>query len=190
MPLRARTAAVVPRPGMAKAAWIKQLEAGASVPIALIPQQGENWCWAACAEMVDRARNASKATTQCALATQYLRAPLCCGTLPPRSDCDKALGLSNVQTVWAGLGYGGERSGVVRLSVVADELRENRPVQLCVGDGRLRHLVLIVGVNHDSTQYTLLDPLPRNSGATVYLSAPQLLAGWGLGPWSDTWIGI
>lgn len=162
-----------------------------SLPIPLVGQHGSFWCWAACAEMVDRWRKGlAHATSQCGLASTHVT-PNCCGHTPPSNQRDRGLSAAGITEVWHQLGYANaSATGNIGLSGIDTELQARRPVQIGLTGAAGGHVVLVVGVNAGATQYTIHDPLPLNTGSVTLASSAHVTSGLGQGKWTDTWISI
>lgn len=192
MPLRISQGVAIPV--MPAAAEFGQAFGGApsavSLPIPLIGQIGSLWCWAACAQMVDHWRKGVASVTQCALASIHVT-PDCCGHTPPSSACDRGLTANGITTVWKALGSAtATQRGQLALSGLDAELAAQRPVQLGLTSPLGGHVVLVVGVNGDASQYTVHDPLPLGHGSITRATPAELVAGLGQGNWTHSWTNL
>lgn len=192
MTLQAQQEAVVTLPGFHVAFGAPSApSAPISLPIPLVGQRGSFWCWAACAEMVDRWRKGgAQAASQCSLASSHV-ASNCCDEMPPSDQCDRGLSADGITQVWHELGYANAtENGSIDLTEVDSELGAQRPVQIGLTGATGGRVVLIVGVNAGATQYTVNDPLPLNTGSATQASAARVQAGLGQGAWTHTWTSI
>lgn len=189
MPLRVNSGIAVPV--LPPASAFRVAPSVVNLPIPLIGQIGNQWCWAACAQMVDYWRKGAAASiSQCRLASDYV-APDCCSRSPPSPHCDRPLTASGITAVWRRLGsIAASEGGQLSMTLVHAELAAHRPVQLGLTSPQGGHVVLVVGANPDADQYTVHDPLPREHGSITLATSAQLNAGLGQGDWTHSWTNI
>jgi hypothetical protein len=83
--------------------------AGYGVP--LYPQQGQMWCWAACAQMMGDAQGRDLGLQQCVLAQNYVQgASGCCGVSPPPAPCDQGALPETIKSLYTTIDVGFQSS--------------------------------------------------------------------------------
>jgi len=140
-------------------------------------QSQDNWCWAACGEMLFGFLG-PQAIPQCALASAQFSLT-CCGTL--EDGCDTGC--------WPDTSYNQHGLAVARYErpftrgEVDAELAAGRPVQVCYqwAGGGGTHVALIVG-NHATGDVEVFDP---HYGHASH-SFDDVVDAYGLGDWIYT----
>lgn len=160
-------------------------------------QERLQWCWAACAQMVATFYNRN--SRQCRFASFLFNEDGCCSEgMSFNSDCDQSCDGDDVALIYNQMGLSATRRHfAVRFSDVVSELRNGRPVEVGLKWTRdqLRggHLVIVYGFspgeNSEDGWVRVNDPWDefQPQGEIRY---SYLLAAYGMGVWSDTWINI
>ena len=149
-------------------------------PLPYIKQTENNWCWAACGEMIMRSRGMG--STQCTLAsTQFSLS--CCPSPGAPAGCDAGC--------WPDHSY--PKAGVptnripapITRSQVSAELAAGRPVQVCYQwrGSRSTHVALIVS-EYGNGDFEVYDPWPGYGRGARDFS--QIESAYGLGTWIMT----
>lgn len=120
-----------------------------TLAIPQVVQWGNNWCWAACAEMVFRFYQ--RARTQCDLVNQLFGlAEDCCAGDPdalPSEPCDQPCDPDDVITLYEldtnGLTAVLEETDHLDFAVLRTEIAAGRPVEVELVQGTGQHVVLV-----------------------------------------------
>jgi len=148
-----------------------------------IPQEKEEWCWAACAQMLLQFFGIE--VQQCDVASQMFGEPCCAN--PDSPLCVGPAQVPLIANIYAQYGHNASLiSGKVTFETLQDEINANRPVIVGFDWGSgTGHQVLVCGWDVDSLGQRLLvnDPW-QGSGPVYYVN---LLAAYGLGSWQYTW---
>ncbi|HMI41821.1 MAG TPA: papain-like cysteine protease family protein [Sphingomicrobium sp.] len=147
------------------------------LPVPYVMQSANNWCWAACGEMLFRHRG-QPSLTQCALAAAQFHQTCCISPTP--SACD--LGC------WPDEAYPAHGMTVtpvysaMTVAQVQGQLAAGRPVQVCYKwtGGDQTHVALIIG-EHPNGDFEVLDPYRDYGRAARRFS--QITGAYGLGTW-------
>ncbi|SDQ24471.1 hypothetical protein SAMN05216569_0267 [Pseudoxanthomonas sp. CF125] len=162
----------------------------AQLGIVLAAQRAQNWCWAACAFMVEDRRERGGATGQCDHASVQL-SQRCCISGPAGPNCDKGIPATKITALWHSLGFSAMQvNSSISAEALAGEIFNDGPVQCGITTGRSGHVVLVTGVNADATKFYVLDPAPVLYGMEGWVTADHLRDGLGQGRWSVTWMNI
>jgi hypothetical protein len=164
--------------------------AGAILPVPFIAQGvQQNWCWAACAEMV--LRYYSSPVQACDLANKEFKQTTCCVT-PTSTDCDKELSDDRITRLYYkhGLQHPTYTTNSISETDLATEIQGGRPIELgwtLLGGGA--HAVLVVGSAPVAgvTFYRVHDPQYSSAGNLIYA---RLLGADGYGSWDATWTNL
>jgi hypothetical protein len=109
--------------------------------VAVAPQEGRNWCWAACASAVSRFYDPGNEWTQCAVANATLSRTDCC-EVP--SSCDKIQEVKIALTRTGNLALG--QNDPIAGAALRAQLGRGHPVVARVDFGKGRgHFVVIEG---------------------------------------------
>jgi hypothetical protein len=151
------------------------------LPVPYVKQTQNQWCWAACAEMVARYLG-NTTVTQCELAN-FLHGQTKCCTFPGSTDCNRPTPYEGVGQVYRHLGINCiSHRWPVNAQVVLRELTARRPIEvgyLWVGGGG--HVAVIYGVGPDG-RLAVHDPWPDfGSGFATY---QFVLTAYGMGRWA------
>ena len=151
------------------------------VGISYTRQTEDNWCWAACAEMIFQ-HFGFGARTQCSIATTVFDLA-CCPSPGAPSPCDKG--------AWPDVVYPRLElptrfhDSAFSSSKLKEELATGRPVQVCYqwSGSRSTHVALIVGENSRG-HFVVYDP--HEDHGIKYVDHSQILSAYGGGAWVYT----
>jgi hypothetical protein len=186
MPLRAMQGTPIPAPPPSAAAFASAPPGAAATMLSIpyVRQVGDNWCWAACCEMVFSQAPALDPLTQCDLAEEEFRGGCC--NVPVSNACD--------QPNWPDTVYNRHQFNYVRESralsfdEVKKEINANRPVEVYYAWNTAgAHVAVIVGyyANGDVEVY---DPWKDNGpGPRAF---DFVLAAYGRGAWTMSYSGL
>ena len=173
MPIQIANRVPIPRPPVQVLA--SPLPAGAGIlPIPYVEQKGDNWCWAACGEMLF-SQHQPKA--QCAIAADYLNL-VCCLTSRAPTECDEG---AFPDDAYPDQGLPTQRiKAPLSLAQIRAEVAAGKPVQVLYQwtGGYQTHVALIVG-EHPNGEFQVLDPL-RGS---IRLPLDTINTAYGHGRW-------
>src|SRR5262245_10523149 len=150
MPMKERAKTSVPR---------RETPPPLVVPIdTTIRQERENWCWAACIQVVLKSRGIRH--TQCKLANSVPRlGGACCGSRPPEA-CDDGLADQEITELFRSVGVTTVTpSGSLSAEILNTALDAGRPVAIAFDWG---HMCLVYG--RQNGRYLMYDPLEPSSG--------------------------
>ena len=158
-----------------------------------IKQEQSNWCWAACAEMVFRYYDGA-AARQCEFANELFGRTECCSK-PSSPDCNKPCRKEDVSKLYSSKHICSTFVGsVVSFSKLQSEIDADRPVEVAYfwGDkGETGHLVVVRGWRVDGKEEFVYVNDPGDSpGEDRIVAYSELLAAYGKGNWTYTWIEI
>lgn len=150
--------------------------AATTVPMPYVAQTEDNWCWAACAQMLF-GRPGSTPRSQCQVASAYF-GQTCCPSPGAPSACDLgawpqvAYPPQGIPTSWI-------QTALTQAQVEA-ELAAGRPVQVCLqwSASDSTHVALIVGQN-EAGDFEVYDPI-YGAGSRSF---DQIWSAYGLGAW-------
>lgn len=173
MPINLKRRTQIPR--MVRAA-VMAPGAGVLLPATYVRQTENNWCWAACGQMIFPLMGMS-AISQCDFASGQFSL-VCCPSPGAPSGCDRGF--------WPHQAYPprGLPTTLVQASLslaqVRAELAAGRPVQVCYqwANSNATHVAVIVG-EHANGDLEVLDPW--YGGGPRSLS--QVQSGYGQGTW-------
>lgn len=150
----------------------------AMLPVPYVVQTEDNWCWAACGEMLFRHRGQTN-LTQCALASAQFRLA-CCPSPRAPAACDLGCWPYNAYPQH-GLPVT-QVGGAMTIAQVQAELAAGRPIQVCYQwrGGRQTHVALIIG-EHPNGDFEVLDPSASYGRAARRFS--QITGAYGFGAW-------
>ncbi len=150
-------------------------------PIPFIRQEQDNWCWAACGEMIIRGMGFGE-IRQCDMASA--RAGAACCQTPASSVCDQGA-WPEVEYVKHGVDLD-LQSGSLSRTDVRSELDDGRPVEVySAWNAGGAHVALIVeetGNDH----WRIHDPWY----GTALRNFDDIASGYGMGQWSYTYTNI
>lgn len=153
----------------------------AGAPIPFIRQEQDNWCWAACGEMIIRGMGFGQ-IRQCDMASA--RAGAACCQTPDSAECDQGA-WPEVEYIKHGVDLDG-RSGSLSRPDVRGELDRGRPVEVYFAwDNGGAHVALIVEEG-SRDMWRIHDPWY----GTALRSFDDIASGYGMGRWSYTYTNI
>jgi hypothetical protein len=124
-----------------------------TLPITYVRQEKENWCWAACFQMIRQLFDALDDIDQCALAMRMFAGETCDDVnrtaLPSQAAAPCDLHCEMVPLP-------GDQ-GQLTLGDITGEIDARRPVELQIGDQQGGHVVLVVGYGPGDT-LQIFDP--------------------------------
>jgi hypothetical protein len=153
--------------------------AAPNLDVKFVAQSQDEWCWAACCQMV--AKFYSVDTKQCELAN-YLHGQTDCCDHPGADRCNQPSPFEGVGKVYDHLGITcTSEKAWLSPAVILRELTAGRPVEVGYlwfqGGG---HVALITGIDFDNEVYIMLDPW-FGPGTATYL---YLRTAYGMGRWA------
>ena len=155
-------------------------------------QQQDEWCWAACLEMVLSSQGLPD-RSQCQLADEAFNLDGCCGN-PAYQLCNQPLSVSRVSSTYARLGLSSRfTNGPISFEQISEEIEQNRVVLaglkfVLPGGIAVGHAIVIAGCyeSQDGRFVIVYDPA-RNVGSDWY---EDILSAYGRGVWFCTWTGL
>ncbi len=162
-----------------------------------IKQEQSNWCWAACAEMILHYYGGTTGTTiqQCEFADELFGRTECCSE-PSSLACNRPCEIRDVSDLYSSQDIHSELvNNPVPFSTLQSEIGDGRPVEVAYfwGDnGGPGHLVIVRGWRIDGNEEFVHVNDPADSPTTMsgIVAYSELLAPYGEGEWSYTWIEI
>ena len=158
------------------------------VPWYPTPDGLQEWCWAACAQMMAYYFQ-NTPTEQCTFANSVFPGLDCCNS---PDACNLEINLDQVTALFGSFGKTATYvEGQIGPDEIQAEIAASRPVQVgfqwSTGD---HHLVVIAGVSQDDRGLLVYvnDPDPQFAYGWVYYSNLQIA--YGLGSWQWTWKSI
>jgi len=171
---------------------------GKILPIDLIPQIKNNWCWAACAEMVFKHRSIT-VKRQCDLVLSALSASAssldCCNNRPD-GPCDLPASDKEITNLYINKGI---RSATLVDPIKPDEIKaeigRNAPVEIGYkgsgfGRGAIGHVVLLYGWQETpgvGLSFFIHNPLAQARSVRADFALPGQID---RGLWDATWKGL
>jgi Papain-like cysteine protease AvrRpt2 len=148
------------------------------------PQQQNNWCWAACAEMAFHHAGVNTTVSQCDMATAQFGGSCC--SAPASAACDQG---NWPEYTYTHYGFGHTKQPTaISFASVQTEINANRPVQVYYAwNGGGAHVALIVGyyANGDVEVYDPWQPYGPGRRAFSYVQTA-----YNLGTWSITYTNL
>lgn len=154
---------------------------GAANPLtmAYMQQQQNNWCWAACCEMVFHHAGVNTTVSQCDMATAQFGGACC--SAPTSAACDQGNWPENTYGHYAF--HYTKRQNSISLADVQAEINANRPVEIYYAwNGGGAHVALIVGyyANGDVEVYDPWGSYGPGRRAFSYVQSAYNLGAWTL----------
>jgi hypothetical protein len=179
MPIRVSTPIKIRRPRAVTAAPVATSLTAPILNVRLIRQQTNQWCWAACTEMVAKFLGV-QGVSQCQLANFLHNRTNCCQA-PTSNACNQPSPYEGIGKVYLHIGVNCiSHTWAVNHQVILRELQNERPVEvgyLWFGGGG--HVAIIYGITPQGL-YAVHDPW-FGSGLCTYL---HLWSGYGQGKWA------
>lgn len=184
MPIRAKTRVPIrpaPPPPKAKAAVPGAAPASISLNVPFIKQEQNQWCWAACTQMIAEFLGKT-GVKQCELAN-FLHGQTDCCQHPGSERCNQPCPYQRVVAVYKKVGIKAKFDNhAEHLLVIQRELAAGRPFEvglLWYGGGG--HVVIVHGMD-DNGLYAVNDPW-FGAGPVTYMG---LVGAYGYGWWGVT----
>jgi hypothetical protein len=166
------------------------------LPISLISQEKNNWCWAACAAMVLTHRGRAFGN-QCALAVLVLPfvTSLDCCDGRPDGACDLPALDDEITDLYLQFQIQAQLVGQVLEADLVAEINNNAPVEIGYrgsgfGLGNVGHVVIVYGWQRDNSggiSFFIHDPLTQSQTVRPFFA---LAGGINSGQWDATWRGL
>ena len=190
MPLKANPLSIPLSSAPAETTGFDAGDGGSHVvpPISQVPQRVEEWCWAACAQMVLNHFGAN--VQQCDVVNRQFGQTICC-TTPDDQLCNQPVDPADIASVYEKFGHHAE---LIASAISFDGLQSeiaggNRPVQVGLAwAGVGGHTAIVWGVGIASQGPVLLVNDPKYGTGSVYYV--NLVQAYGLGSWQWTWVSI
>jgi hypothetical protein len=156
------------------------------LPVPQIPQRAEEWCWAACVQMVLALHRVN--LQQCDVVGRQFNQN-CCAT-PDDPPCNQPLSVWSIAAAYNSWQLGAELiTSPVQFNYLLSEINAGRPVEvgfLWMGGGG--HAALVRGAGMTSSGPVVLVNDPKYGTGSVYYA--NLLSAYSLGSWQYTWVAI
>lgn len=159
-----------------------------------IKQEQFNWCWAACAEMVIH-YYAGPATRQCDFANELFDRTECCSE-PSNPNCNRPCEMLDISNLYSNRHIHSQLvDKAVPFSKLQSEIDADRPVEVVYfwrDWEKPGHSVIVRGWRIDGEEEFVHVNDPANSSTTMsgIVAYSELLAPYGEGDWTYTWIEI
>ena len=158
-----------------------------------IKQEQLNWCWAACAEMVLRYYG-DTTTQQCEFANELFCQTECCSK-PSSCCCNKPCWEEDVSKLYSSNHiYSKFIKKNIPFSKLKSEIDANRPIEVAYSwrdRGETGHLAIVRGWCIDGKkEFVYVNDPNDNPGGNRMITYSELLAAYGQGEWTCTWIDI
>ena len=152
------------------------------------PSAQQEWCWAACAQMLAYYFK-NVLTDQCKFANLLFAGQDCCGN---PDSCDQPIDLNEVTALFPSFGKSATfLPYAIEFEDIQTEITAGRPVQVGYQWSTPgNHVAVIAGVSQDATGPLVYvnDPDPQFANGWVYYS--NLKLAYGHGTWQWTWSSI
>ena len=163
------------------------------ISVPQIKQEQRNWCWAACAEMVQFYYDGT-VTEQCKLANELFCQTECCSQ-PSSCCCNKPCREEDVSKLYSSKCiYSKLVKKTVPFSKLQSEIDADRPVEVAYfwrDKKETGHLVIVRGWSVDGKgEFVHVNDPGDNPGEDRIVAYSELLAAYGRGNWTWTWIEI
>ena len=158
-----------------------------------IKQEQSNWCWAACAEMILRYYDGS-VIRQCEFANELFGETLCC-LMPSSPDCNRPCRKKDVSRLYSSKHiYSKLVEETIPFSKLRSEINAGCLVEVAYlweNSGGTGHVVIVRGWRIDGKEEFVYVNDPGDSlGEYRIVAYSELLAAYGKGNWTYTWIEI
>jgi len=169
------------------------------LPIVRKPQGAENWCWAACAQMVVKHLNQADVEQYDVVNKLLGRSDCDVGAnAVDRSKCNKTCTVADLPRVYEPYHIKCDHNpgnvAQIDMQGVVTEIKAERPVEVGLfwtdssGNVIGGHVVLVVGYGHDDWLYVHDTRLGFDS--QPYVRYSYLQTAYGLGKWAHTWAAL
>ena len=158
-------------------------------------QQADNWCWAACVEMLEKAYTPASSRAQCAIVAQVLSRPDCC-TSPDFVDCDCGAEIPQIDAaVKTVCKQAASLGGPLSENALRDAFKVHPAVMVGwrwddTSASVSHHTILVTGVEGEEDEelrFLVCDPLSTGEDSLTF---DELKDAQGKGKWIRTWINL
>lgn len=156
-------------------------------PLPQVSQRAEEWCWAACIQMVLNRLGVN--VQQCDIVNKVLNQAICCDT-PEAEACNQPVGPGDIVSTYQKCGHQAQQiTQPVSFEELQSEILAGRPVEVGMAwAGIGGHVAMIQGATIGPQGPLLLVNDPKYGSGSVYYV--NLLRAYGLGTWQWTWVSI
>jgi len=157
-------------------------------PLPQVAQRVEEWCWAACAQMV--LNRLGVVVQQCDIVNRVFDQTICCAT-PDDEACNQPVDPGDIVAVYQKCGHQAQlvTNPISFEDIQSEILVGGRPVEVGMAwDGVGGHVAMVWGAKMGPQGPLLLVNDPKYGSGSVYYT--NLLRAYGLGSWQWTWISI
>lgn len=157
-------------------------------PLPQVWQRAEEWCWAACVQMVLNRIGIN--VQQCDVVNKVFNQTVCCDT-PDAGVCNQPVGPGDIVTIYQKCGRQAQLiSHPLSFQDLESEiLGAGRPVEVGMAwAGIGGHVAMVWGATMGPQGPLLLVNDPKYGSGSVYYV--NLLRAYGLGAWQWTWVSI
>jgi Papain-like cysteine protease AvrRpt2 len=157
-------------------------------PLPQVAQRAEEWCWAACIQMVLNRLGVN--VQQCDVANRVFNQTVCCDT-PEAGVCNQPVGPGDIVPAYQKCGHQAQLiSHPLSFQDLQSEiLGGGRPVEVGMAwTGIGGHVAMVWGAKMGPQGPLLLVNDPKYGSGSVYYV--NLLRAYGLGTWQWTWVSI
>ena len=165
-----------------------------TINVPQIKQEQSNWCWAACAEMVLRYYDDST-VRQCEFANELFNRTECC-LEPSIPACNRPCEMPDISNLYSRKHIRSEFvDKAISFSKLQSEIDADRPVEVAYfwkDLGKPGHSVIVRGWRIDGQEefVHVNDPADSPTSMSEIVAYAELLAPYGEGEWTYTWIEI
>jgi hypothetical protein len=157
-------------------------------PLPLVLQRAEEWCWAACVQMV--LNRVGVNVQQCDVVNKVFNQTICC-TSPEDEACNQPVDPGDIAGIYNKCGHQAQllTYPISFEDMQSEILGRGRPVEVGMAwDGIGGHVAMVWGAKMGPLGPLLLVNDPKYRTGAVYYT--NLLRAYGLGTWQWTWVGI
>jgi len=157
-------------------------------PLPLVLQRVEEWCWAACIQMVLNRLGVN--VQQCDVVNKQFDQTICC-TTPDDEACNQPVDPGDIVSVYEKCGHHAQLiTSPIRFEDLQSEIVVGgRPVEVGMAwAGVGGHVAMVWGATVAAQGPVLLVNDPKYGTGSVYYV--NLLRAYGLGSWQWTWVSI
>jgi hypothetical protein len=157
-------------------------------PLPMVLQRAEEWCWAACLQMVLNRSGVN--VQQCDVVNKVFNETICCAT-PEDEACNQPVDPADIVSAYEKCGRHAQLiTSPIRFEDLQDEIAvRGRPVEVGMAwAGVGGHVAMVWGAGIGSQGPVLLVNDPKYGTGFVYYV--NLLRAYGLGSWQWTWVSI
>ena len=157
-------------------------------PLPQVFQRAEEWCWAACVQMVLNRLGVN--VQQCEVVNRVFDKTICCAT-PDDEACNQPVDPGDIVSVYQKCG---RQAQLITYPISFEDLQSEilvhgRPVEVGMAwAGIGGHVAMVWGAKMGAQGPLLLVNDPKYGSGSVYYV--NLLRAYGLGTWQWTWVSI